>query len=186
MLRKALESSGPNFRKIRRFLDVAMLDIPIESRPTATSAAQATKTLQRAELFERVVLYLSPREALSAIQISKHAQSFLQDSNRINAHLSLIAAKDRFIDSAFKSLHAEDGVPTIFDNFEVTYLSLGFHYSNSGQANRPQQHRKNRVIVTARFAQSKTLPRIGSRCQSMLICQPRSKSCKSPSNAART
>ena len=167
-LRDVLESNESNLLRVRRSVEANVRDIPIENRPTTASAMRAKQVLDTAELFEQIVLCLDPRDALSAIQITKNTLGFFDDSPKLQDKLSMRRAENGFLYSPFNLEDVESF--TSFANFQVNHIVCNNHQNDWGDE--AEKEMPYRVTITAGFDQWDQLPNLGTRCRRMLICQP--------------
>lgn len=154
----------------RNFIDSCMSSIPINLRPTTASSIKATQVLATPELLEQILLYISPREVLRAVQINKAAHQIFNDSPKLRDKLSLRVSPTGFLDSIFLT---PGFCPQIekFDCIEAEFMHLNPEDGGTGWGSPPPRAFSKQVRLNMRWGTGE-LPTIGGLCRSMLVCQP--------------
>lgn len=165
MLREVLESNTRTLEVIRHHIDSCIQSYPITSRPTTASAARAKEVFGMAELLEQILLYVAPRDILHAIQVSHATLNILKESPKLRERFSLRCDETGFFSSAFLRGSDGDEDESLFTDFDVRFE---YWSESNGHDNTPN----HRISITADFEAFSPLPKIGSRCRDMLICQP--------------
>lgn len=107
----ALQTTTEAMANIKSFLDACVGSFPASMRPTAQSHIIADKVLSTPELVEAILLYLSPRELLNAIQFNSNVLRIFLASGKLLDQLQLRSHKDGFfsniISDRFEGLRVE-------------------------------------------------------------------------------
>lgn len=174
-LRSKLEANEANLHALQRFLLRWLSTWPLTERPTPASAKAAKQVFGTVELCEQILLYLRPRDVISAIQINHDTLSIFKDSSKLHYKLSVYPTKNSSLDSPFwkdpheerAKIEEEEEELTEFSNFEVKYSYWSVNISNDFSPK--MQHR---VVISAEFDAFGSLPKVGQLCRRMLISQP--------------
>lgn len=167
LLRNVLESNVTSLGKTRGFLDACLDSVSITQRPTVDSARKATRVFATAELFERVALYMHPRDILHVIQVNKGTISIFKDSPKLKDKLSLRRAEDVFLYSVFTTEPArnDEDITTGFTDVDLEIADMHKGIANA-DGTITQAHRDQ---LQAKLEAFGDLPEVGPRCRDMLI-----------------
>lgn len=129
---------------------------PAWTRPSHKSAAKAQEVFNTPELFELILSHLEPCELLVAQQMNRAADALVKSSH-ILQHSMLIR-------------HKKSGAFTAFQN--TFFSGIEFKIGSSAVGPVDPMLTFSQTQISVAFAKGPALPRIGTRCRSMLICQP--------------
>lgn len=124
--------------------------------PTATSTAKAEDVFSIPELVDEIFSQLSARDLLLAARVNRMTAAVVKDSPRLQETLCLRASKDGLFQTPLAGWNLSDSFAC-----EMRY------FGNTWGTNKPV----NSVDFTI-TVRGHTMPRMGSRCRQMLVCQP--------------
>lgn len=177
---RTLEQLEAQARRVDEFLLRCCRLVPLSSRPSKRGATQAGEVFDTPELLEHVLSFLPPADILTAQQVGRVWNAAVLGSRKLQAILCLTPEKDAVFRTPFVK-GAFPGFTLNYDADQVTDVAPAEH-EDSRPGTRTVSHP---MSITASFErgarktdaedgekQGHRDPIIGSRCRSMLICQP--------------
>ncbi|KAI7280468.1 hypothetical protein KC345_g4731 [Hortaea werneckii] len=145
----------------------------VNGQPNEASAAKARQVFDVPELLEMILLKLPPSSIFVAQQVCQTFSALITSSSKIQHYLGLKADLQSNFSTCFNgrsvSPWSKFQCGPEFDSSGRTsaWLSRRFRDIQSEDESKPKTFE-----VFASFSSHSKLPRLGERCQSMLICQP--------------
>lgn len=143
----------------------------LKGQPNEASAAKAQQVFDIPELLEMILLKLPPSSIFAAQQACQTFSALITSSPKIQHHLGLKADLQANFSTCFneRSFDAwgKFQCHPAFDSSATRSAWRRFRNVQSEDESDPKT-----LEITANFINRSKLPRLGERCQSMLICQP--------------
>lgn len=143
------------------------------SQPNEASTAKAQQVFQVPELLEMILLKLPPKSIFAAQQVCQTFSALISSSSKIQHYLGLKADLHCNFSTCFDkhSLSLWGGFQCR-PEFDLSHRRLDWLRRRIHTNSSEPEPQSNTLEVTAKFSPHSKLPRLGKRCQSMLICQP--------------
>ncbi|KAK5127048.1 hypothetical protein LTR85_008407 [Meristemomyces frigidus] len=154
---------------IKAYLTESLGQVFAAGAATEESTAKAQEVFNSPELLEMIMMQLHPRHILVAQRVNKTFEALISTSPKVQQYLGLRADATSAFATAFRNYM--DGWPSFTCRSAQDMFSFG--YSPLRRETEPDPDAfEIRASFSPWTSSAASLPKLGDRCLSMLVCQP--------------